>query len=99
MATAARLLAPSGKKVIAFTGVPRKGYDGPAPRNRIIDEGPTLPQLRLSIQTSSMFWFTTKVVHPSLISIATSFFWIGLNSAFAVAAGRTALTTPSRRAI
>ena len=39
-ATAARLLAPSGRRLIAFTGVPREGYDGPAPRNRIIDEGP-----------------------------------------------------------
>ena len=38
--TAARLLAPSGGRVIAFTGVPREGYDGPAPRNRFIDEGP-----------------------------------------------------------
>jgi asparagine synthase (glutamine-hydrolysing) len=38
--TAARLLAPSGRRVIAFTGVPREGYDGPAPPNRIIDEGP-----------------------------------------------------------
>ncbi len=37
--TAARLLAPSGRRVIAFTGVPREGYDGPAPPNRIIDEG------------------------------------------------------------
>src|SRR5229473_1938540 len=36
--TAARLLAPSGRRVIAFTGVPREGYDGPAPPNRIIDE-------------------------------------------------------------
>jgi asparagine synthase (glutamine-hydrolysing) len=39
-ATAARLLAPSGRRVFAFTGVPREGYDGPAPRNRIINEGP-----------------------------------------------------------
>ena len=39
-ATAARLLAPSGRRVIAFTAVPREGYDGPAPRDRIIDEGP-----------------------------------------------------------
>ena len=31
-ATAARLLAPSGRRVIAFTGAPREGYDGPAPR-------------------------------------------------------------------
>jgi asparagine synthase (glutamine-hydrolysing) len=39
-ATAARLLAPSGRRVVAFTAVPRAGYDGPAPRNRIADEGP-----------------------------------------------------------
>jgi len=39
-ATAARLLAPSGRRLFAFTGLPRDGYDGPAPRNRIIDEGP-----------------------------------------------------------
>jgi asparagine synthase (glutamine-hydrolysing) len=38
VATAARLLAPSGRRVIAFTCVPRDGYDGPAPPNRIIDE-------------------------------------------------------------
>jgi len=39
-ATAARLLAPAGRRVFAFTGVPREGYDGPAPRNRIINEAP-----------------------------------------------------------
>ena len=39
-ATAARLLAPSGGKVIAFTAVPREGYDGPEPKARIGDEGP-----------------------------------------------------------
>jgi asparagine synthase (glutamine-hydrolysing) len=39
-ATAARLLAPSGGKVVAFTSVPRVGYDRPAPRNRFNDEGP-----------------------------------------------------------
>jgi asparagine synthase (glutamine-hydrolysing) len=38
VATAARLLAPSGRRVIAFTGVPRDGYDGPALPNAIIDE-------------------------------------------------------------
>lgn len=38
-ATAARLLASSGGKVIAFTAVPRQGYDGPDPRNRFGDEG------------------------------------------------------------
>ena len=40
VATAARLLAPSGGRVIAFTGVPREGYDGPAPPGRIANEGP-----------------------------------------------------------
>ncbi len=39
-ATAARLLAPSGGKVVAFTAVPRAGYDGPERRNRFGDEGP-----------------------------------------------------------
>jgi asparagine synthase (glutamine-hydrolysing) len=39
-ATAARLLAPVGGKVVAFTAVPRDGYDGPAPRNSLTDEGP-----------------------------------------------------------
>lgn len=39
-ATAARLLAPSKGKVVAFTAVPRQGYDGPDPRNRFGDEGP-----------------------------------------------------------
>lgn len=39
-ATAARLLAPSSGRVVGFTAVPRQGYDGPAPRNRIVDEGP-----------------------------------------------------------
>jgi asparagine synthase (glutamine-hydrolysing) len=40
VATAARLLAPSGRRVLAYTGVPRNGYEGPAPRNRIINEAP-----------------------------------------------------------
>ena len=39
-ASAARLLAPSDRRIIAFTCVPREGYDGPAPRDAIIDEGP-----------------------------------------------------------
>jgi len=38
-ATAARLLAPSEGRVIAFTAVPREGYDGPVPRHRFADEG------------------------------------------------------------
>ena len=39
-ATAARLLAPSGGKVIAFTAVPRAGYELLAPQHFIGDEGP-----------------------------------------------------------
>jgi asparagine synthase (glutamine-hydrolysing) len=39
-ATAARLLASSGGRVVAFTAVPRDGYEGPAPNNRLVDEGP-----------------------------------------------------------
>jgi asparagine synthase (glutamine-hydrolysing) len=38
--TAARLLAPSGGKVIAFTSVPRAGYDLPVPKGWFSDEGP-----------------------------------------------------------
>jgi asparagine synthase (glutamine-hydrolysing) len=39
-ATAARLLAPSGGRVVAFTATPRDGYDGFASRQQIGDEGP-----------------------------------------------------------
>jgi asparagine synthase (glutamine-hydrolysing) len=39
-ATAARLLAPGGGRVTAFTAVPRQGYDGRDRRNRFGDEGP-----------------------------------------------------------
>lgn len=39
-ATAARLLAPSGGRVVGFTSVPRIGYDGPDPEGRFGDEGP-----------------------------------------------------------
>ena len=48
-ATAARLLAPSGGRVFAFTAVPREGYDGPNPRNRFVDEGP------LAAATAAMY--------------------------------------------
>ncbi len=48
-ATAARLLGPSGGKVVAFTAVPREGYDGPDPRNRFGDEGP------LAAATAAMY--------------------------------------------
>jgi asparagine synthase (glutamine-hydrolysing) len=39
-ATAARLLAPVGGQVVAFTAVPREGYAGPAPVWAMADEGP-----------------------------------------------------------
>ncbi|MDB5692730.1 MAG: asparagine synthase [Alphaproteobacteria bacterium] len=39
-ATAARLLAPTGGTVLAFTSVPRAVYGGESPRNRFSDEGP-----------------------------------------------------------
>jgi asparagine synthase (glutamine-hydrolysing) len=39
-ATAARLLAPQGGKVVAFTAVPRAGYENPGLKNRLTDEGP-----------------------------------------------------------
>jgi asparagine synthase (glutamine-hydrolysing) len=39
-ATAARLMAASGGKVFAFTSVPREDYGGPAPKDRLGDEGP-----------------------------------------------------------
>jgi asparagine synthase (glutamine-hydrolysing) len=48
-ATAARLLGPSNGKVVAFTAVPREGYDGPDPRNRFGDEGP------LAAATAAMY--------------------------------------------
>ena len=38
--SAARILAPSGGGVVAFTAVPREGYDGAAPPGRHGDEGP-----------------------------------------------------------
>lgn len=37
--TAAMLLRPSGGRVVAFTAVPREGYDGPFVANTIGDEG------------------------------------------------------------
>jgi asparagine synthase (glutamine-hydrolysing) len=38
VATAARLLAPTGRRVVALTAVPRDGYNGPA--HWVVDEGP-----------------------------------------------------------
>src|SRR5579872_3771011 len=39
-ATAARLLASTGGRLVAFTAVPRPGYEGAAPDGRFGDEGP-----------------------------------------------------------
>lgn len=39
-ASAALQMAPRGGRVVAFTSVPRAGYDGAAPRGRLGDEGP-----------------------------------------------------------
>lgn len=47
--TAARLLGPCGGKVVAFTAVPRAGYDGPVPERRLSDEGP------LAAATAAMY--------------------------------------------
>ena len=47
--SAARILAPSGGKVVAFTSVPREGYAGPSPHRRIGDEGP------IAAKTAAMY--------------------------------------------
>ena len=39
-ATAARLLGEQGKRLTAYTSVPREGFDGPVPKGRHADEGP-----------------------------------------------------------
>ena len=49
VATAARLLAPSGGRVTAFTYIPREGYDGIGTPGQIIDEGP------LAAATAAMY--------------------------------------------
>jgi asparagine synthase (glutamine-hydrolysing) len=36
--TAARLLAPYGERLLAFTAAPRPGFDGAVPRGRVADE-------------------------------------------------------------
>jgi asparagine synthase (glutamine-hydrolysing) len=48
-ATAARQLAEVGHRVVAFTAVPRTGFNGVTPRNRIADEGP------LAAATAAMY--------------------------------------------
>lgn len=39
-ATAARLLAANDRKLLAYTAVPRQGFEGPVPRHWHADEGP-----------------------------------------------------------
>lgn len=48
-ATAARVMAPAGGRVTAFTAVPRDGYAGPVPAGRLADEGP------LAARTAAMY--------------------------------------------
>jgi asparagine synthase (glutamine-hydrolysing) len=48
-ATAARLLAPAGGRVHAFTSVPRQGYRDAGPATRLLDEGP------LATATAAMY--------------------------------------------
>ena len=59
-ATAARLLAPRGGKVVAFTAVPREAYDGPCPSDRIADESP------LAAATASLYSNMEHVLIRSL---------------------------------
>jgi asparagine synthase (glutamine-hydrolysing) len=44
-ALAARQLAARGRRLRAYTAVPREGYDGPVPRGRHADEGPAAAAL------------------------------------------------------
>jgi len=44
-ATAAGLLQPEGKSLLAFTAVPREGFDGPVPKGWHADEGPAAAAL------------------------------------------------------
>lgn len=58
-ATAARIMAPSGGRVTAFTSVPRRGYDGPAPPGRLGDEGP------LAAATAELYANIDHVLMPT----------------------------------
>jgi asparagine synthase (glutamine-hydrolysing) len=40
VSSAGMRMRTSGGRVVAFTAVPRPGYDGPVPRGRLADEGP-----------------------------------------------------------
>lgn len=57
--TAARLLAVEGGRVVAFTSVPRRGFDGPDPAGRIGNEGP------LAAATAALYPNMEHVLVPS----------------------------------
>lgn len=44
-ATAARLIAPQGRRLTAYTAVPRAGFDGIGPPGRRFDEGPVAAEV------------------------------------------------------
>ncbi|HCY84775.1 MAG TPA: hypothetical protein DHV36_06535 [Desulfobacteraceae bacterium] len=44
-ASAAQLLQKKGKRLLAYTAVPRKGFTGPVPKGRHADEGPAASAL------------------------------------------------------
>ena len=50
--TAARLMAGSGGRVVAFTSAPRHGFSGPVPRGRIADE--SLPAAEVAAAYANM---------------------------------------------
>ena len=62
-ATAARLLAPSGGAVLAFTSVPMTGNLSAAPQRRIVDEGP------IAAETAALHH---NMVHHRIAGDATS---------------------------
>ena len=64
-ATAARLLAPRGGKVLAFTAVPRANYDGPVPRNRIATRDRSPPRPPRCIPMSSTCSFARRMSRRS----------------------------------
>ena len=50
-ALAARALAKKGKRLPAYTHVPRKGFDGPPPRGWYADETPYVEAIRQALET------------------------------------------------
>jgi asparagine synthase (glutamine-hydrolysing) len=47
---AARALAETNQRLAAFTGVPRRGFDGPAPGGHYADETPYVEAIRRAVQ-------------------------------------------------